>query len=634
MKEDLRALPRGFKISDYRIDGVLGQGGFGITYLAIDTMLDRRVAIKEYYPREFAVRDGERTILPAGSVEDRETFEWGLARFLEEARILARFEHPNIIAVRRFFEANGTAYLVMDYCEGESLDEIVKRDGPLNLERLNAVLLPLLDGLEQVHATNFLHRDIKPANIYIRSDGSPVLLDFGAARQEVVGPSRSVTTLATPGYAAFEQYSTKGKQGPWTDIYGMAATLYRAVTGEKPQDSPDRMLDDTLQPAAELSRGRVPASILTAIDKGMAVRPADRPQSVAEWRTLIAGQHGGIARGNEGSSKSSAFIDGRALREPIEDDGDAPVSQPSAKEISEEKRNGVNISLFLGVIAAFAIILVGFVLSMSKTTNDAPILATATDTSSPASVTPAPAPVVASQIDEVRSCSQCPIMVRIPAGTFEMGSGPSDYGYKANEAPKHTVTISSLWVSKYKITFNDWDACVREKGCVNRPSDEGWGRGMHPVINVSWFDAQAYVDWLTKKSNQRYRLLSETEWEYAARGGTTAPYGMTQGDIEDYAWFDRNAGGHTAVVGSRRPNGFGLYDMLGDAYEWTLDCWNNGYTGGPATGEAWTDGDCSSRVIRGGAWSASVEQLRVAARDSAPVGIHLGVLGFRVARVD
>ena len=237
---DLRALPVGRVLSDYRIEGILGQGGFGITYLAIDTNLGRKVAVKEYYPREFAVRDGTLTIRATGNAEDRETFKWGLTRFLEEARILARFEHPNIVAVRRFFEANGTAYLVMDYCDGEPLDEVIKRNGPLSKEQLERILLPLLDGLEEIHGTNFLHRDIKPANIFIRRDGSPVLLDFGAARQETGNHSRSVTSLATAGYAAVEQYSTRGKQGPWTDIYGLGATLYRAVTGEKPQESTDR----------------------------------------------------------------------------------------------------------------------------------------------------------------------------------------------------------------------------------------------------------------------------------------------------------------------------------------------------------------------------------------------------------
>jgi serine/threonine protein kinase len=290
MNIDTRCLPIGRELSDYRIDGILGQGGFGITYLATDSHLGRKVAIKEYFPREFASRDSTLTVRASGNVDDRETFQWGLDRFVEEARLLAKFEHPNIIGVRRFFEANGTAYLVMDYCDGIPLDELIKRDGPLTREQLDKILYPMLDGLEQVHRMNFMHRDIKPANIYIRSDGSPVLLDFGAARQDIVGHSRSVTSLATPGYAAFEQYSTKGKQGPWTDIYGLAATLYRAVTGEKPQDSPDRILEDSLVSAVEIASGRYDERLLRAIDAGMSIRPEQRPQTIAQWRELFRKQ--------------------------------------------------------------------------------------------------------------------------------------------------------------------------------------------------------------------------------------------------------------------------------------------------------------------------------------------------------
>ena len=185
METNSRALPVGKILSDYRIEGLLGQGAFGITYLAIDVNLNRKYAIKEYYPREFAYRDGTLKVSASGSKEDIETFKWGLERFLDEARILARFSEPNIIGVQRFFEANGTAYLVMDYCEGESLDEKIKKNGPLNKNQLEKILFPLLDGLEKVHKANFLHRDIKPANIFIRFDGTPVLLDFGAARQEI-----------------------------------------------------------------------------------------------------------------------------------------------------------------------------------------------------------------------------------------------------------------------------------------------------------------------------------------------------------------------------------------------------------------------------------------------------------------
>lgn len=287
MNFDIRALPEGQVLGEYEIEGILGQGAFGITYLARDLMLHRKYAIKEYYPREYAVRDSTLTVKAAGSKEDRDTYAWGLSRFLEEARILARFDDPNIIGVRRFFEANGTAYLVMDYCDGDSLDKIVKMNGPLDSAKLAKLVTPLLNGLSRVHASNFLHRDIKPANIFVRHDGSPVLLDFGAARQEVVSHSKSVTSLATPGYGAVEQYSTHGRQGPWTDIYGLGATLYRVVTGDKPQDSPGRMLNDELVPAAVKAKGKYPEKVLQAIDSAMQVFPEKRPQSIEEWRVMF-----------------------------------------------------------------------------------------------------------------------------------------------------------------------------------------------------------------------------------------------------------------------------------------------------------------------------------------------------------
>jgi serine/threonine protein kinase len=287
MANNLSALPLGSMLSDYLLESILGQGGFGITYLATDTMLKRKVAVKEYYPREFAIREGTLRVHASGSESDHETFKWGLQRFLEEARLLARFDHPNIIPVRRFFEANGTAYLVMDYCEGESLEELLNKGKKWSTAELIKLTDSLFDALDKIHASHFLHRDIKPANIFIQKMGNPVLLDFGAARQELISHSKSVTSLASPGYAAFEQYSTSTSQGPYTDIYGLGATLYRIVTGEKPFDAPDRILDDTLIPASEKVAGKYPISILSAIDKAIEVRPNQRPQTISELRTLF-----------------------------------------------------------------------------------------------------------------------------------------------------------------------------------------------------------------------------------------------------------------------------------------------------------------------------------------------------------
>jgi len=211
------ALPAGHALGSHRVVSVLGVGGFGVTYLAEHTALGHQVAVKEFLPNDIAVRH-EATVQPK-SVKDREDFDWGLKRFLEEARILAGLRHPNLVRVLDFFEANGTAYIVMDYEDGASLAELLERRGTLTESQLLRVVLPLVEGLKAVHAAGYLHRDIKPSNIYIRrSDESPVLLDFGAARQALGGRSKSLTAIVTAGYSPPEQYESGGEQDPWTDI--------------------------------------------------------------------------------------------------------------------------------------------------------------------------------------------------------------------------------------------------------------------------------------------------------------------------------------------------------------------------------------------------------------------------------
>jgi serine/threonine protein kinase len=288
-EEDSRSLKIGTQVADYQIIRVLGQGAFGITYLATDLNLQIRVAIKEYFPREFSVRSSRNTVIPSGSRDDKDYFEWGRDRFLSEARILARLDHPNIVAVRRLLEANQTAYLVMDYCEGRPLDEIIESDGPLSASAFEKLLWPILDALNHVHRAGLIHRDVKPANIFVRSDGSPVLLDFGAAKNDISQHSRSVTSLATAGYAPLEQYDTRGNQGPWSDIYGFSATLYRALTGERPPDAAGRVLKDSLEPLSKKLDAKLDRNFLLAIDKGLEVLPDERPQSVEAWRSMFGG---------------------------------------------------------------------------------------------------------------------------------------------------------------------------------------------------------------------------------------------------------------------------------------------------------------------------------------------------------
>jgi serine/threonine protein kinase len=283
------ALHSGFALGKYELQAVLGQGGFGITYKAWDSALKRAVAIKEYLPSDVAVRIDGSTVR-ARSRNDEEGFQWGLERFLDEARALARFEASHsIVRVYDYMQANGTAYMIMALIDGTPLSAVYRREAPLSEERLKAIVLPILDGLKDVHDAGFLHRDIKPANILIRGNGQPVLIDFGAARQALGEKSRSITSVFTPGYAPFEQYTSSGKQGAWTDIYALAATLYHGIAGKAPPQATDRIREDPMEPAVRIGAGRYSPQFLAAIDRGLEVFENRRPQNVAHWRDMLSG---------------------------------------------------------------------------------------------------------------------------------------------------------------------------------------------------------------------------------------------------------------------------------------------------------------------------------------------------------
>jgi serine/threonine protein kinase len=290
MDEARHGLARAFEIHGYRIERVLGAGGFGITYLATETAINRPVAIKEYLPNGIAARSRDDVSVAPLTEADRENFQWGLERFRREAQTLVAFQHANIVSVFSYFEANGTAYLVMAYEDGDSLATILDRRKTVPEPELRAWRTPLLSGLAHVHMAGFLHRDIKPGNIYIRKDGSPVLLDFGAARLAVGSRSQSLTSIVSAGYAPFEQYTTRGNQGPWTDIYALGGVLYRAVTGQRPPDAPDRIRNDPYEPAAKrAAKNKYSAGLLAAIDAALIVDEERRPQSLEQWLPVFEG---------------------------------------------------------------------------------------------------------------------------------------------------------------------------------------------------------------------------------------------------------------------------------------------------------------------------------------------------------
>ena len=285
-------LPVDYKLSCYTIKGILGQGGFGITYLAHDNNLDRDVAIKEYMPRDIASRQSDLTIR-AVDAETTESLKTGLGRFIKEARTLSKFDHPNIVRVHTVFENNNTAYMVMSYEHGRSFVDMLKQGQP-DEDDLMEIIMPLLDGLEVMHKQGFIHRDIKPANIFIRDDGTPVLLDFGSARQAMGEETKTLTKFVTPGYAPFEQYYGKSDmQGPWTDIYSLGATLFRAITGDPPIDSTFRNRSTGEKAILEIwdvldkYSGKYSTFFLRAIEHSLRSNFKDRPQTVNEWRTMF-----------------------------------------------------------------------------------------------------------------------------------------------------------------------------------------------------------------------------------------------------------------------------------------------------------------------------------------------------------
>jgi serine/threonine protein kinase len=267
----------------YLIGRVLGYGGFGITYLALDLNLRIKLALKEYLPQNLATRAPGNTTVSVYSGEARDNFTFGLDRFLDEARTLALFNnHPCIVSVTDFFKENDTAYLVMSYIEGITFkDYLDQKGGKISYEAAIEVIIPVMDALREIHNAKMLHRDISPDNIYITKNKQVKLLDFGAARYAVGEHSKSLSVILKPGYAPEEQYRSKGKQGPWTDVYAVAATIYRAITGETPPEALDRIEEDTLVKPSNMGVG-IPAEVEAVLLWALSVKASTRPQSIEE----------------------------------------------------------------------------------------------------------------------------------------------------------------------------------------------------------------------------------------------------------------------------------------------------------------------------------------------------------------
>jgi hypothetical protein len=385
------ALSPGVHLAEFELLRVLGEGGFGIVYLAQDHTLQRRVAIKEYMPASLAMRSEAQQVVVTAE-RHRPVFNAGLDSFINEARLLAQFDHPSLLKVYRFWRANGTAYMVMPYYEGRTLKQLLREGGPSPDERwLRALLASLTEALAVVHAERCLHRDIAPDNILLLAEsGRPLLLDFGAARQVIGDATQALTAILKPGYAPVEQYAEMPalKQGPWTDIYALCAVVYAAIMGRKPPASVGRTVVDHCVPLEQSAAGRYSPSFLRAIDAGLQVLPDHRPASVHAFRQLL-GLDGQVPPptqnvGHSASSTAASAV-GNGGATPVQ----ARLSAALARHGVMAGRIGLAVLLLAVVGAAFW---AGRRLSSAAdppgaSPADAPIMSPA---ALPASPTPAP----------------------------------------------------------------------------------------------------------------------------------------------------------------------------------------------------------------------------------------------------
>ena len=672
---DQAFLPAGTTLFEYRIDKVLGHGGFGITYLARDTHLDKPVAIKEYLPAHLAVRDN--THVSARSPNEQRAFDWGRRQFLKEAQTLARFAHPNLVPVHRYFQAHETAYFVMSYVEGETLAARLKRDPTPSEEWLRSVLLPVMNGLKTVHHAGFLHRDIKPENILLQQDDTPVLIDFGAARVNLDSVTRSTMCALTAGYAPLEQYGSAGHQGPWTDIYALGAVAYRAVTGRKPPEAVNRIHGDSLVPARQLGQGRYSKDFLDAVDWALALHPEDRPRCVIDLQKALTGQ---ARRERPVTVQPRPAPQVPAPRvaapAPAEPRAEAGFSFPWATAAAPMLALGLVVALFSSlrgaggetapIVVASALLPVATPVTREAPTTRA--LPAAAEPTAPAKVAVAvpvadrravdseaesrQAPRSVAQMESLsnfQDCPGCPAMAVLPGGRFVMGAAPGK-GVSAWETPAREIKLAKTFaIGRFEVTAAQYQECVGASAC--RKPLAAAAAGNLPIVNVSWSDAQAYTDWLSRKTGRRYRLPSEAEWEYAARSGTriarfwgadskrhcqyanaAEPPVLPRAARSPKAATAACRDGHAALaaVGSFKPNWFDLHDTAGNAWELTADCWRDSQAGAPRNGNAADAPACARRAARGGSWRTHPEALRSTSRTPVAAAHRSDTLGFRV----
>jgi serine/threonine protein kinase len=414
-------LPVGTRLGEFELTALLGEGGFGIVYLAIDHSLERRVALKEYMPSVLAARSANSQV-QVKSERHRETFEAGRKSFVNEARLLASFDHPSLVKVYRFWEANGTAYMVMPFYEGKTLKDLLREMvSPPDEAWLRTLLGPLTEALAVIHHESCYHRDIAPDNVMMLAGTQrPLLLDFGAARRVIGDMTQALTVILKPGYAPVEQYAEIPgmKQGPWTDVYALAAVVYYAIVGKTPPPSVGRLLGDSYVPLVEQAAGRYSAAFLAAIDHALVVRPEARTQDIAQLRSELGLVGGPLAVGGAGAvagvAASLPVPPGLTPRRPAP--GPAAGSTSVASPAAAAPRR--NTALATGGVA---MALIGLAVGAYLWLSPSPRIATAPDAAAAALTPPATTPTQPTPPATQSPLAAPPAAAATPSTAFDVG---------------------------------------------------------------------------------------------------------------------------------------------------------------------------------------------------------------------
>ena len=659
----------------YQIERELGHGGFGFTYLATQKGLNRKVAIKEFFMRDYCERDANTSQVSLGTSGSREMIERFRRKFIKEAQNIAMLNHANIIRIYDVFEEHGTAYYVMEYLDRGSLRDLVEKHGKLSEREALFYIKRIASALAYIHERRMNHLDVKPGNVLIDESNNAVLIDFGLAKQyDQEGQQTSTTPVGiSQGYAPLEQYQRGGVSvfSPASDIYSLGATLYFLLMGETPPDA-NMVNDEGLPPLPET----LSANVVEAIEKAMHPRRKFRLQSVADFLKILDTTSASVGGVKEVEYKvvdestqvnNEIFVDNYAYQDA---EMDADTSQTLVNLFQRWKKQVVSICAALVVVIAACIVDWGslFTPSMPSELDDDTdsLLAVSTDT---LNVTSGKLQVGQQAIDEAKkekatsalpqkqqsapSSSTDPElsvakngtpktyavkgvvfkMIKVRGGTFKMGATPEQTGAFDSEKPVHRVKLSDYYIGETEVTQELWTAVMG-----NNPSNFK-SNSQLPVENVSWNDCNNFISKLNDLTGENFHLPTEAQWEDAARGGNQSKGYLYSGSntLVKVAWYTVNSynkgSSHrdygTHVVKTKSPNELGLYDMSGNVWEWCQD-WYGSYSSaavsnpkGPASG--------SSRVSRGGSWSCNATRCRVADRYCVTPDFSRTGLGLRLA---